>query len=243
MPYRRLPNTDSSRLKALKTGLEKGKEIPPFKLAFKQNTLSSIRQLLPSYENALSEHKNAYNLQMEKGKAYNKAMKKARMYISHFIHVINMAVQRGEVSESAREFFQLADYDKKLPSLQTEEEIINWANILSQGEQKRQMKGKSPITNPTIAVVKVHCDNFKEVCAYQKALKKRVEKAQDELILKRVEADALIQRLWNEIEETFKGQSEEERRSNAEEYGVVYVFRKNELKNNSLINVEHLQAI
>ena len=31
MPYRRLPNTDAARLKALKIALEKGEEVPPHK--------------------------------------------------------------------------------------------------------------------------------------------------------------------------------------------------------------------
>lgn len=37
MPYRRLPNTDAARLKALRNALTKGEEIPPFKLAFPQS--------------------------------------------------------------------------------------------------------------------------------------------------------------------------------------------------------------
>ena len=241
MPYRRLPNTDSARLKALKTALNKGKEIPPFKLAFKQSTLTMIQALLPAYENSISEHKNTYQLQIEKSKDYHKAMKKAKMYISHFIQIINMSIQRGELTGSTRKFFGLEKNDKKLPSLSTEEEILEWGSRLMEGEQKRRMQGLSPITNPTIAVVKVHCDNFSDTCNFQQGLKKRVERAQESLSRKRSEADSLIQRLWNEVEDTYKDLPEELKREKSSEYGVVYVFRKNELSSIDLLKASHVE--
>jgi len=40
--------------------------------------------------------------------------------------------------------------------------------------------------------------------------------------------------LWNEIEASFASLPEEERRAKAEKYGLVYVFRKNELKRSDL---------
>jgi len=39
MPYRRLPNTDAARVRALKTALDKGKEVPPHKLAYSAKTV------------------------------------------------------------------------------------------------------------------------------------------------------------------------------------------------------------
>jgi hypothetical protein len=241
MPYRRLPNTDNARLKALRIALNKGKEIPPFKLAFRQGTLTGIQGLLPSYENALSEHKNSYNLQLKKSKDYHKTMKKAKMYISHFIQIINMSIQRGETNASLRKDFGLPENDKKLPDLSTEEDILYWGHKLEESEQKRRMKGLSPITNPTMAVVKIHVDNFQDACMNQENLKKRVERAQESLNKKRNDADLLIQQLWNEVEDTFKDLPEDLKREKSSEYGIVYVFRKNELKNISLLNAAHFQ--
>jgi len=42
MPYRRLPNTDTARIRAMKTALELGKELPPHKLAYSSNIINSI---------------------------------------------------------------------------------------------------------------------------------------------------------------------------------------------------------
>jgi len=240
MPYRRLPNTDSARLKALKIAIEKGTDLPPFKLAYSQSTFQKIRADLPGYENALSEHKNSYNIQLEKSKDHNKAMKKVRLYISHFIQVINMAILRGELPQNTRDFFQLEEDEKKLPSLNTDEDIILWAEKLLKGAQERRMKGLSPITNPTIAVVKVQYDKFSEAKLYQQGLKKRYLRAQKNLNARKDEADTNTQHLWNEVEDTFKELPEELRREKASEYGVVYVFRKNEIGNINLLKASHV---
>lgn len=229
MPYRRLPNTDNARLKALNSALQKGKDLPPFKLAFQQGTLQKIHSVLPAYKTALSEHKNSYTLQISKSKDLNKSMKKVRLYITHFIQVINMAISRGELPLTTKTYFSLDNDDKKLPALNTEEEIARWAEILMAGEKNRIMEGKSPITNPTIAVVKVQYDKFNEARQNQNSLRKRYQRAQDQLNSVRDEVDLLIQKLWNEIENTFKDLPEDLKREKASDYGVVYVYRKNEL--------------
>ena len=229
MPYRRLPNTDSARLKALKTARQKAKELPPFKLAFSQGMVHKIESFLPFFETHLSEQRNTYAFQLDKNKEYNRLMRKAKLYISHFIQVLNMAIARGDMPVSTLDFFGLDQDERKLPSLSSDEEILDWGKKLIDGEQQRRMKGLSPVMNPTIALVKVQVDKFGEAFNYQESLKRRQVQTSDNLNRKRSEADQLIQSLWNEIEETFKDLPEELKREKAGEYGVVYVFRKNEL--------------
>ena len=62
-------------------------------------------------------------------------------------------------------------------------------------------------------------------------MKKRSQHAQDLLNEKRSQVDGIIQQVWNEVEDTFNDLPEEMRREKASEYGLVYVFRKNELNN------------
>ena len=233
MPYRRLPNTDTARLKSLKSANERGKETPPFKLAFSATSFRKIQAVLPGFENAIFEHRNSLNIQAEKNKEYQKRLRKARLYISHFIQVVSMAISRGDLVSDTRDFFGLDD-EKKIPSLHSDEEVIEWGEILIEGEKKRRSLGLSPITNPTIAVLKVHYDKFLEYHNYQKSLKNRSQRAQDQLNVQRAQVDSLIQQLWNEVEDTFNDLPEEIRREKASEYGLVYVFRKNELINSNL---------
>jgi len=243
MPYRRLPNTDSARLKSIKCAYEKGKDVPPFKLAFSPTSFRKIQSVLPLFENAIIEHKNSLNIQAEKNKEYQKRLKKVRLYISHFIQVVNMAISRCDLVSETRSYFELDEEEKKVPSISSEEEVISWGQRLIDGEKKRRDKGLSPITNPTIAVLKVHYDKFMDYHIYQKSLKKRSQYAQEQLNDKRSQVDGVIQQIWNEVEDTFNDLPEEMRREKASEYGLVYVFRKNELNNANLFQSPRIEEI
>jgi hypothetical protein len=61
-------------------------------------------------------------------------------------------------------------------------------------------------------------------------LQKNVQRTQEKLNDLRIEADRIILNLWNEIEDYHKEESDKIKRSKSSIYGVVYVFRKNELK-------------
>mgnify|MGYP000190910099 CR=1 FL=1 len=229
MPYRRLPNTDKSRLKALKTAHHQGKEIPPFKLAFSQETLQRLSSFLPKYEKALSEYHQAYQRQTANQKTYQKRMKKARLYISHFIQVVNMSIIRGEMPPKTRGYYGLNQDTKRLPSLTSEKDLLEWGKKIIDGEEQRKKAGLPPVTNPTVAVVKVNYDNFAEAYQFQKQLQENHQRAADNIHKLRKEADQIIASIWDEVENTFSGETEANKRSKAQQYGVVYFFRKNEL--------------
>jgi len=235
MPYRRLPNTDSSRLKALNSALKKGKDITPMDLAFKQGPFQRVRSSWPKWEKAITEHKNTYDIQITNNKEYQKKLRKAKLYISHFIQVINMAIIRGELQTSVRIDFEIEEDNSKLPSLNTETDVIEWGKKLIDGETKRKMKGHSPITNPTIAVVRVHYDNFLEAYKFQKTLQKNHTRALNNLAELRDEADDIILNVWNEVEESYSDLPEDLKREKSQTYGLVYVYRKNEIGRISLI--------
>ncbi|HOK51981.1 MAG TPA: hypothetical protein PLF75_08815 [Bacteroidales bacterium] len=115
MPYRRLPNTDAARLKAMRTAYQKGKELPPFKLAFSQATFQKLQSFLPILEKNIAESRFTYENQIKKSKEYQQYLRKARIYISHFLQVMNMAIERGELPASTRTFFGLNEDDTRLP--------------------------------------------------------------------------------------------------------------------------------
>lgn len=243
MPYRRLPNTDSARMKSLKSAYEKGKDLPPFKLAFSPGSFRKMQGVLPQFENAISEHKNSLNLQAEKNKEYQKRLKKIRLYISHFVQVVNLAIARGDLAPETRNYFGLEEDERKVPSLSSEEDVIRWGVQLIEGERLRRNKGLNPVTNPTIAVLKVHFDKFREYHNYQKSLKDRSQRAQEHLNERRSHVDGVIQQIWNEVEHTFGDLPEEMRREKATEYGLIYVFRKNELNNATVFQSPRIEEI
>ena len=96
MPYRRLPNTDTARIKAMRIALEKGKELPPNKLAFSSKTIVQLQRFLPLFDHNLQLYRQDMSSQNKKSKDYNETLRKARIYLTHFIRVMNMAIFRGE---------------------------------------------------------------------------------------------------------------------------------------------------
>lgn len=236
MPYRRLPNTDTARLKALKAAFVKGKEIPPFKLAFSQSSFQKVSLFLPSFEQTILQHNIAYKTQTKKSKEYQVLHKKAKLYISHFIQVINMAIARGELKPEIRSYFGIPMEDKKVPPLVTEKDLIEWGKKIIDGESKRRTAGAPPITNPTAALVKVRYEAFFEAYNYQKTLQKNTQRTLNDLGEKRKQADSIILDVWNEVEKTFSDNPEDLKREYASEYGVIYVFRKNEINRLNLFS-------
>ncbi len=230
MPYRRLPNTDSARLRALVAAVKKGKELPPFKMAFSQSTFTKAQLFINNFEKAMATYKAAFNKQIEKNKEYQNASKKARLYLSHFIQVLNMAISRGELSDKVRQTYGMDIDERKIPNLSTDKELIDWGKKIIQAETDRISKGQPPITNPTIAVVKVRYENFVEASNHQRILQQNTQRCQNELEDLRKRADEIILDIWNEVEESFKNIPDHERREQAQEYGLVYVYRKNEIK-------------
>ena len=235
MPYRRLPNTDAARIKALSVAYKKGTDLPPFKLAFSQSTFAKIELFINSFEKAMINYKAAYNIQVEKSKDYIVHTKKAKLYLSHFIQVVNMAIARGELPEKTRTLYGMDIDEQKVPALSTEKDLIEWGKKIIDGEAKRIMNSQQPITNPTIAVVKVRYENFVESYNHQKILQQNTQRMLNELDALREKADEIILNIWNEVEASFKDLPDDLKREKSTDYGLVYVYRKNELKGLQLL--------
>ncbi len=228
MPYRRLPNTDTARIRALQQALKKSEGLPPFKLPFSVSIHQEVKYFFPEFLQAIQSQKESMDRQMIKHKKHQESIKKARIYISHFIQVLNFAIMRGEIKPETRALFGLEEDEKKLPQLNSEKDLIEWGEKLIAGEYERVIAGNAPITNPTIARVKVHYEDFLKVHQSQKHLQETYNKSTQKMNELRSKADAIIARLWNEIEEHFSELPADDKREQAEKYGLVYVYRKHE---------------
>ncbi|MCQ2973735.1 MAG: hypothetical protein MJ211_02860 [Bacteroidales bacterium] len=237
MPYRRLPTTDVARVRALKRALELGKKYDPDMLAFKQSTHVKIQGFLPIFEQAIMMQKEAHSRQVAKSNDYTESLKKARLYISHFIQVFNFAIIRGEIKPEARIFFGIDPNDSKVPDLNTEADVLEWGKRIIKGENERIIKRGTPILNPKIAVVKVYFDEFVEKLNFQKMLQSISVRANDKVSALRPECDELITRLWNEIEDYYSDETPERKREQATYYGIAYVYRPSERNKSNNISI------
>ena len=212
MPYRRLPNTDTARIKAMKVALEKGKGQPPHEIAYSSKTLVRLQKFLTLFEHSMQIKKMSVTSQNKKSKDYNDVVRKARIYLTHFIRVMNMAIYRGDLPVETRAFYGLPINDSNVPSLNTENELINWGKRIIEGEEHRIKRGGSPITNPTIAVVKVRFEQFLDALNFNKT---QSRKKLDNVVKNnqlRKEADEIILSVWNEVESNHSDLDENEKR-------------------------------
>ncbi len=228
MPYRRLPNTDLARIRAMKAALKKGALLPPFKLAYSQSLYVKLKTFLPAFEKAVTEQKGALAIQAKNNKNYQDIFKKAQMYVSHFIQVMNLAVLRGEFPVQVRKFYGFKISQSNVPSISSEAELLDVGKRLIKGEKERTMSGGSPILSPKISLVNMHYDKFIEAGIQHQKLKENSARANLKVASLRTKADDLILSIWNEVEAYFDKHELAEKREQSKQYGLVYVYRKSE---------------
>lgn len=213
----------------MKKALQAGKEMPPHKIAFSAKNLVQLQRFLPLFEHHMQLQRQSLNAQNKKTRDHGEVIRKARMYLTHFVRVMNMAVFRGELPAETRAFYGIATNDCSVPTLNTENELISWGRRIIEGEEFRIKKGGSPITNPTIAVVKVRFQQFLDALTYYQTVNRKTVDYSRQVQDMRKEADDLILAIWNEVESKFSVLEDPLKRESCEAYGLVYFFRKSEM--------------
>lgn len=228
MPYRRLPNTDEARIRSLRTIMEKESGKNVCDLILSPKLLNEVISFLPNFERIKRNYVEALALQVNSNMQFQQLGKNARLYISHFIQVLNFCIIRKEIRESVKHAFGLDPENYSVPDLASDTDVLKWGELVIKGENERIRNGGVPIYNPTIAKVKVYYDMFEEAYHNQKYLQKNTAHALEELSSLREKADEIIRDVWNEVEYKFFDYPLEEKMDRCREYGVIYYYRKNE---------------
>lgn len=228
MPYRRLPNTDKARIAALEKAVAMEHAYDVEHQAASYKTLNEARAFVRRFKSAVEQSQYCYTTQAEANRRYQEHLKTARLYISHFIQVLNLAVVRNEVRKEHKLFYGLAPDDFAVPDLTSEKHILVWGERLIEGERERLSHGGAPIYNPTIAKVTVHYDIFKDAYREQQNYKLNTTRSQSGLDALRQEADRIILDLWNQVEAYYAALPPAERIARCQAYGIVYYYRNGE---------------
>ncbi len=226
MPYRRLPNTDKSRITALEEALDANKSNPIFDLDFVRQIqlhLTEIKEAVNLYNQTLKRQRNAH-------KKFIELLSRSKLYISHFYQVMNFAILRGDLQKSTKKYFNLSENSSKLPNIRTYPQIIKQAETIISGEQKRIGEGKRQIQNPSYAEISAIIEQLEDSAVDYENLKKKTQQVHSKLTELRPKTDLFIKNLWDEIETAFDKYPPIISRQKAKAFGVKYVYRKNEEK-------------
>ena len=150
------------------------------------------------------------------------------MYVSHFLQVLLLAVERGVIKRSLLSLYGLSTDAQSLPQLKSSETLISVGEKVVEGEKLRQKKGGLPIYNPTIGKVATHLDIFRDAYLDYKRKKEITEKALANIQVLRPEIDEIILELWNQIEAYYAELPPETRFDACRKLGVIYYYRRHE---------------
>ncbi len=228
MPYRRLPKSDAARLKALKTLLDNNDIYTARNRFIDWKTLNMAQ---PLYDRLLTATEQL-RLSRLALKRYNTRMGKfhynAWMYVSHFIQVLIMSVERGEIRRSLLELYGLPQDATAVPDITTAGKLMEWGKKIVEGEKARLKKGGRPIYNPSLGMLNTHYDIFAEAVRQQHSLKDRCLKDSRDIQELRPKVDEVILDLWNQIEKHYEGEPPEVRFEACRKFGVIYYYRRHE---------------
>ncbi|MGE0017209.1 MAG: hypothetical protein AB7S64_07230, partial [Bacteroides sp.] len=228
---RRLPNTDQARIRAMEKLLEKVGMISVSEMAVSLNTISKIRGLLNRFRRLSEYYKDCFDNQSKASRKHQENTKLARLYISHFIQVLNLAALRMEIKPAQKNYYGLQPNVHNVPDLISETALMEWGEKIIVGEMKRTSEGGIPIYNPTIAKVKVRYDIFVESNERQKNLQRLTAESLEDVTVMRPQVDELILDAWNQIEDYYKDVPDVDKRLDlCREYGIVYYYRAGEKK-------------
>lgn len=228
MPYRRLPNTDQSRFRALRTAVEKGDMYSVYDLPFSQASYMESKSFLGMYEKEFFEYQQQLQAQTSKKQAHAELYKRARIYLSHFIQVLFLSIARREIKVEMVTLYGLDPDNLKVPDLNSQQALLDWGPKIMRGERERTDQGGSPIYSPSIATVSVHYNIFKDSFQALNLWEQTVAMQKNTMERLREQAQSIITAIWDEVEASVAPLSSTERYRKAMEYGLVYYLRKGE---------------
>lgn len=229
MPYRRLPNTDQARLRALRSAIAEDAtrtNVNDVTISFK--LINAAKVYLNQFEKTLAQYQQAFDAQVSANKNYQHELRVARLYISHFIQVLNLAVIRKDIKKEHKAFYKLNPEDFTVPDLTTEAAIDEWGRNLINGDAERTLNGGTAMYNPSIAKVKVHYEIFKEHWENQRVYQQSTNRYLQCVAEKRKEGDEIILGIWNEVEARFSDLPPFQRLVECQKYGLIYYYRRGE---------------
>lgn len=160
--------------------------------------------------------------------AANTAYTACARVVSHFIQVLNFAIERGTLPASVRAYYELPVSHAEVPEINTVDAALLWAGRLATGEGQRTTAGGPALAWPAIAEVNTNANTLQTAATTQSTAKDTYDLAQETVSDQRPAVDALIKDLWDTIEYNLRTEEPSSLRRKAREWGVAYEGEEDE---------------
>lgn len=228
MPYRRLPKTDASRIVAMRRAIDTESvnygEKQPVPFVY----LQQLKSMLNPFETQVKSFQFYYNKRVADNKKVYEATRNARMYLSHFIQVLNLAVERGEIKRSRKSLYGLDEKSSTVPRLISDDDIYVWGQKIIDGERKRIAEGGIALAWPSIQRVKVNYEVFLECRITKRTSQQSADREHNNVAEMRNIIDDLLLKVWDSIEEFYSDLKPYAKMVACQRCGVVYYYRHGE---------------
>jgi hypothetical protein len=228
MATRRLPNTHTTRLMALRVAFERLPNVPASEVPLTTATIDRINAFYPIYRGLDERVTIALDAQVASTAQTAPFAAAARMWVSHGFQALFNACDRGEFPQGAKTLYKRPVSGATVPDMRSEQAILEAGLHYITGETNRTAQGGDPITFPSLANIQQRVDAFRDSNMRQADHKNAYDIALEARAAQAPEADRLILRLWNEIETAYNEGDRPSMRRKAREWGVVYVPSRGE---------------
>jgi hypothetical protein len=235
MSYRNLPNSDVARIRAIRF-LLKAYQVYVTNIALEP---SKIRAISDAYQIVLKTKGELFIAEVEsrnfaltdQGTATTEkdaALIVLRKVNTHFIIVLNLAIDRNVYPATIRSSYGLDIISDAVPPMGREAEVYDWAQRLISAETHRIAAGGLPMKNPSLEDLQRAFDTFDPLRDVQQIKKTKFDLEQEEVANLRAEIDEILKDGWDQVEFYFRKDKPASLRRKARAWGMDYISRPDE---------------
>lgn len=152
----------------------------------------------------------------------NEDMASCGLYANHALANIIMAVKRGEIPKAYLNLYSMDENRPRLPVAKSEQQVVLAAEFFVKGEESRLAIGGTPLPLPSAQQVQAKLDKLDASLNAQNTAQQILRVKQGELKQLEQEANAVIKKIWDEVNTFYNELPDETRRSFCRLWGVIY---------------------
>jgi hypothetical protein len=218
-----LPKSSSSRFNALMAAKQK-----------KDSTAAGAMAITPATTSRLDAITTAFNtarntLSVKRAESILSTSQKETLLTdtaiksSHYVQVLNMHIAQKLFPAAYRAYFKIDTNSSSVPSLKLEAEVVALAQAIVDGEPNMITAGGTAIPFPKLSVIQAALTALVAKQKDQSTKKDATDQAEEALAALNTEADAVVKKVWDEVETYFNEEPIEGLRRKSREWGVVYI--------------------